>query len=172
MLVNEQYKVHILQVQASAVADEALSIRANRTLREVTAIYKKEEAGMDIVIRLPACYPLRVVEVECTRRLGISEALLRKWILSMAAFLRNQVCGFTGVCCTLLQNDDVSGYWGEVFAFSASVKLQVLALSCWNSTSRCSMLPVSLSPTESCVVLYLVTEWSTLRSSSDVETEC
>jgi hypothetical protein len=90
VLVNEQYKVHMLQVQASAVADEALSIRANRTLREVTAIYKKEEAGMDIVIRLPACYPLRVVEVECTRRLGISEALLRKWILSMAAFLRNQ----------------------------------------------------------------------------------
>jgi hypothetical protein len=117
VLVNEQYKVHILQVQASAVADEALSIRANRTLREVTAIYKKEEAGMDIVIRLPACYPLRVVEVECTRRLGISEALLRKWILSMAAFLRNQVCGFTGVRCPLLQNDEVSGYWGKYLHF-------------------------------------------------------
>ncbi|CAM6128753.1 unnamed protein product [Calypogeia fissa] len=78
------------QVQASAVNEENLSIRSNRTLREVTAIYQKEEAGMDIVIRIPSCYPLRAVEVECTRRLGINETLLRKWILSMAAFLRNQ----------------------------------------------------------------------------------
>ncbi|KAG0592544.1 hypothetical protein KC19_1G261500 [Ceratodon purpureus] len=78
------------QLQASVVADETLSIRANRTLREVTAVYKKEEACLDIVIRLPSCYPLRAVEVDCTRRLGISETLLRKWILSMAAFLRNQ----------------------------------------------------------------------------------
>jgi len=78
------------QLQASVVADETLSIRANRTLREVTAVYKKEEACLDIVIRLPACYPLRAVEVDCTRRLGISKTLLRKWILSMASFLRNQ----------------------------------------------------------------------------------
>jgi hypothetical protein len=80
-----------VQLQASVVADETLSIRANRTLREVTAVYKKEEACLDIVIRLPSCYPLRAVEVDCTRRLGISETLLRKWILSMASFLRNQV---------------------------------------------------------------------------------
>uniref|UniRef100_A0A7I4A3R4 E3 ubiquitin-protein ligase listerin n=1 Tax=Physcomitrium patens TaxID=3218 RepID=A0A7I4A3R4_PHYPA len=79
-----------LQLQASVVPDDTLSIRANRTLREVIAVYKKEEACLDIVIRLPSCYPLRAVEVDCTRRLGISETLLRKWILSMAAFLRNQ----------------------------------------------------------------------------------
>jgi hypothetical protein len=78
------------QLQASVIADETLSIRANRTLREATAVYKKEEACLDIVIRLPSCYPLRAVEVDCTRRLGISETLLRKWILSMASFLRNQ----------------------------------------------------------------------------------
>lgn len=83
--------VHFSQLQASVIADETLSIRANRTLREATAVYKKEEACLDIVIRLPSCYPLRAVEVDCTRRLGISETLLRKWILSMASFLRNQV---------------------------------------------------------------------------------
>lgn len=147
--------MHILQVQASAVADEALSIRANRTLREVTAIYKKEEAGMDIVIRLPACYPLRVVEVECTRRLGISEALLRKWILSMAAFLRNQVCGFTGVHCPLLQNDEVSGYLGEVFAFSASVKLQVLAYCLAGTLQADAQCFLSLSHLQKVVGCYI-----------------
>lgn len=49
---------------------------------------------MDVVIRIPSCYPLRAVDVECTRRLGINKTLLRKWILSMAAFLRNQVSHF------------------------------------------------------------------------------
>ncbi|KAJ7543989.1 hypothetical protein O6H91_09G060900 [Diphasiastrum complanatum] len=85
LLAEEFFKV-----QAVTVTDENLSIRANHSTREVTALYKKEEAGMDIVIKLPACYPLRAVEVECTRRMGISENRLRKWILSMAAFLRNQ----------------------------------------------------------------------------------
>ena len=85
-----------MQLQASVVADETLSIRANRTLREVTALYKKEEACLDIVIRLPSCYPLRAVDVDCTRRLGINETLLRKWIVSMTSFLRNQVL-FEGI---------------------------------------------------------------------------
>lgn len=78
------------QIQAAGIADESLSIKANRSLREVTAIYKKEEAGMDVVIRLPSCYPLRAVDVECTRKLGVTESRLRKWMLSMAAFVRNQ----------------------------------------------------------------------------------
>lgn len=78
------------QIQAAGIADDSLSIKANRSSREVTAIYKKEEAGMDVVIRLPSCYPLRAVDVECTRKLGVSENRLRKWMLSMAAFVRNQ----------------------------------------------------------------------------------
>ncbi|BBN16555.1 E3 ubiquitin-protein ligase listerin [Marchantia polymorpha subsp. ruderalis] len=76
--------------QGAALDEDEFSIRANRSSREVTAIYKKEEAGMDIVIKMPPCYPLRAVGVECTRRMGIDEHLLRKWILSMASFLRNQ----------------------------------------------------------------------------------
>lgn len=78
------------QIQAAGIADDTLSIKANRSSREVTAIYKKEEAGMDVVIRLPSCYPLRAVDVECTRKLGVSENRLRKWMLSMVAFVRNQ----------------------------------------------------------------------------------
>ena len=46
---------------------------------------------MDVVIRFPSCYPLRAVVVKCTRKLGVSENRLRKWMLSMAAFVRNQV---------------------------------------------------------------------------------
>ncbi|KAL2613161.1 hypothetical protein R1flu_024853 [Riccia fluitans] len=92
LLFDEFAKVQesAARAQEAGIDEEEFTIRANRGLREVTAVYKKEEAGMDIVIRMPACYPLRAVGVECTRRMGIDETLLRKWILSMAAFLRNQ----------------------------------------------------------------------------------
>eukprot|EP00250_Pteridium_aquilinum_P021475 c25138_g1_i1 orf=481-6414(-) len=78
------------QVHNSTIADESLTIKANQSIGEVIVVYKKEEAGMDMVIRMPKCYPLRAVDIDCTRRLGISETRLRKWMLSMASFLRNQ----------------------------------------------------------------------------------
>lgn len=55
------------------------------------ATYTKDETGMDLVIRLPASYPLRSVDVDCTRSLGISEVKKRKWLMSMMSFVRNQV---------------------------------------------------------------------------------
>ncbi|KAH9309397.1 hypothetical protein KI387_037308 [Taxus chinensis] len=78
------------KIQAAGITDESLSIKANRSAREVTAIYTKEEAVMDVVIRLPSCYPLRPVDMECTRKIGVSETSLRKWMLSMTSFVRNQ----------------------------------------------------------------------------------
>eukprot|EP00899_Mesostigma_viride_P009971 jgi/Mesvir1/18976/Mv18941-RA.1 len=67
-----------------------LAIKVSPSLREVTATYKKDEAVLDLVVRLPPSYPLRPVEVECSRRVGISESKLRKWILSIIAFLQNE----------------------------------------------------------------------------------
>ncbi|KAL5974682.1 hypothetical protein ACLOJK_031352 [Asimina triloba] len=78
------------RIKEVVVADENFSVSVNRSSFEVTATYKKEETGMDLVIRLPSCYPLRPVDVDCTRSLGISEVKQRKWLLSMTAFVRNQ----------------------------------------------------------------------------------
>ncbi|XP_058075497.1 E3 ubiquitin-protein ligase listerin isoform X2 [Magnolia sinica] len=78
------------QIKEAVVADENFSIIMNKSAYEVIATYKKEETGMDLVIRLPSCYPLRPVDVDCTRSLGISEVKQRKWLLSMTAFVRNQ----------------------------------------------------------------------------------
>lgn len=78
------------QVKETVAADENFSVNVNRTAYEIIATYKKEETGMDLVIRLPSCYPLRPVDVECTRSLGISEVKQRKWLLSLTAFVRNQ----------------------------------------------------------------------------------
>ena len=61
---------------------------ANRPLREVVASFELDDAVLECTMRLPASYPLRCAEAECTKRVGVSEARLRKWLLSMAALLR------------------------------------------------------------------------------------
>lgn len=78
------------QVKESVIADENFSVSVNKSAHEIIATYKKEETGMDLVIHLPSCYPLRAVDVDCTRSLGISEVKKRKWLLSLTAFIRNQ----------------------------------------------------------------------------------
>ncbi|RLN00446.1 E3 ubiquitin-protein ligase listerin, partial [Panicum miliaceum] len=78
------------QVKDSVYADENFSVSVNRSAYEIVATYKKEETGIDLVIRLPNCYPLHHVDVECTRSLGISEVKCRKWLLSLTSFVRNQ----------------------------------------------------------------------------------
>ncbi|GMG98174.1 hypothetical protein Nepgr_000014 [Nepenthes gracilis] len=78
------------QIKEVNFADESFSVSVSKSANEVIATYTKDETGMDLVIHLPASYPLRPVDVECTRSLGITEVKQRKWLLSMMAFVRNQ----------------------------------------------------------------------------------
>ncbi|WOK95851.1 E3 ubiquitin-protein ligase [Canna indica] len=78
------------QVKETVFADENFSVSVNRSASEIIATYKKEESGMDLVIRIPNSYPLRPVDVECTRSLGISKVKQRKWLLSLTTFILNQ----------------------------------------------------------------------------------
>ena len=80
-----------IQIKKLDFEDENFAISVSKSANEVVATYTKDETGMDLVIRLPASYPLRVVDAECTRSLGISEVKQRKWLLSMVSFVRNQV---------------------------------------------------------------------------------
>ncbi|KAI3927104.1 hypothetical protein MKX01_029872 [Papaver californicum] len=78
------------QIKKAAVADENFSVSVSKSAYEVVATYKKEETGIDLVIHLPASYPLQPVDVECPKSLGISELKRRKWLFSMLAFVRSQ----------------------------------------------------------------------------------
>ncbi|XAR60795.1 hypothetical protein NMG60_11034309 [Bertholletia excelsa] len=78
------------QIKKASFTDENFSVSVSKSANEVVATYTKDETGMDLVIRLPASYPLRPVDVECARSLGISEVKRRKWLLSMLSFVRNQ----------------------------------------------------------------------------------
>ncbi|GJN07050.1 hypothetical protein PR202_ga24840 [Eleusine coracana subsp. coracana] len=94
------------RVKDSIYADENFSVSVNRSAYEIVATYKKEETGIDLVIRLPNCYPLRHVDVDCTRSLGISEVKCRKWLLSLTSFVRNQNGAIAEAICTWKSNFD------------------------------------------------------------------
>jgi len=102
-----------MQIKKSDFRDENFSVSVSKSANEIVATYTKDETGMDLVIRLPASYPLRPVDVDCTRSLGISETKQRKWLMSMMLFVRNQVICYefcsvlhflVGFCCRVLQN--------------------------------------------------------------------
>ncbi|KAJ4827656.1 hypothetical protein Tsubulata_040241 [Turnera subulata] len=85
LIVNE-----LSQIKKAQFTDENFSVSVSKSANEVVATYTKDETGMDLVIRLPASYPLRPVDVDCMRSLGISEVKQRKWLMSMMLFVRNQ----------------------------------------------------------------------------------
>ena len=70
-------------------ADE-MRVVGSVTGRQVTATYMKDDCHIDIVLRLPPSYPLRIVEVECTKRLGVSEERWRRWALQIVSMLSKQ----------------------------------------------------------------------------------
>ncbi|KAL8531325.1 hypothetical protein ACS0TY_008085 [Phlomoides rotata] len=78
------------QIKKASFADDNFSISVSKSANEVVATYTKDETGMDLVIRLPPSYPLRPVDIDCTRSLGISEVKRRKWLMSLMSFVRNQ----------------------------------------------------------------------------------
>ncbi|KAF6259839.1 hypothetical protein COO60DRAFT_964545 [Scenedesmus sp. NREL 46B-D3] len=66
-------------------------VRASPAAREVTAVLEIEDgATLELQVKLPAAAPLRAAEVECRNKVGIKDGRLRKWLLSIAVFLRNQ----------------------------------------------------------------------------------
>ncbi|CAM9242516.1 unnamed protein product [Phaeothamnion confervicola] len=67
-----------------------MTVRASRVSREVTATYVKDECALEVTVKLPPTYPLRNVEVQCTRRLGIPEARWRRWVLQIVTLLSMQ----------------------------------------------------------------------------------
>jgi E3 ubiquitin-protein ligase listerin len=59
-----------------AEEDKTLVIRVSKNSREVLAGFEIDEMMMQIVIRLPANYPLKIATVESVNRVAISE---KKW---------------------------------------------------------------------------------------------
>ncbi|CAA0838114.1 E3 ubiquitin-protein ligase listerin [Striga hermonthica] len=80
----------LFQVRKANFADGNFSVSVSKSANEVVATYTKDETGMNLLIRLPPAYPLRPVDVDCTRSLGIAEVKCRKWLMSLMSFVRSQ----------------------------------------------------------------------------------
>ena len=66
------------------------TMNGNIVSREISASYIKDECSLELIVRLPPAYPLRNVEVECRRRLGVSESRWRRWVLQIITLLSTQ----------------------------------------------------------------------------------
>ncbi|KAI0243654.1 hypothetical protein L0F63_002978, partial [Massospora cicadina] len=70
------------------LVDEDFSYRVARS--EVAATYSVDGCPIEMTLRLPAAYPLKLAEVEGHRHAGIPEKQWRAWLLGSAALLTSQ----------------------------------------------------------------------------------
>ncbi|KAI9911382.1 hypothetical protein PsorP6_008783 [Peronosclerospora sorghi] len=66
-----------------SLVDGQMTVKGSRVSREITTTYMKDECALEMVMRVPPSYPLRCVEVECTKRIGIPEDRWRRWVLQI-----------------------------------------------------------------------------------------
>ncbi|CAI5493122.1 unnamed protein product [Closterium sp. Naga37s-1] len=79
--------LELTQAQKAGGSKEDLTVRTRRSAREVWAAYCKDEAKLELVIKLPESYPLRGAAVESSKGAGMKEAEMRKWLLAANSFL-------------------------------------------------------------------------------------
>jgi hypothetical protein len=68
----------------------ALQVKVHPTVREVVAMYKVDEASMELSIQLPSNYPLGLVRVESGKQF-VDSGQWRNWMMQLRVFLTHQV---------------------------------------------------------------------------------
>jgi len=67
-----------------------LQVKVHPSVREVVAVYKVDEARMELSIQLPSNYPLGPVRVESGKQL-VDSGQWRNWMMQLTVFLTHQV---------------------------------------------------------------------------------
>lgn len=81
-----------LDLQFVSKTWDNMTIRVRPSAREVIATYKlNEEGSMELVMQLPANYPLGNIVVDTGRKVGVTSNQWRSWILQLQTFLMQQV---------------------------------------------------------------------------------
>lgn len=63
------------------------TVRCSARDRDVHAVYRRDEAVLQLRIRLPPAFPLQRVRIACEQRMGVTEAQWATWELQMYALL-------------------------------------------------------------------------------------
>ena len=73
------------------------TVRVSPAAREAVAVLEVDDgASLELVVKLPASWPLRGASVDVRRAVGVPDARVRRWLLSAAALLRAQNGGLAG----------------------------------------------------------------------------
>jgi hypothetical protein len=83
-----KYEMDIINSPSNGV--ENITVRASTVSREVTATYLQDSTTLEVVIKLSQSHPLRAVEVDGTKRMGVTEGKWRKWVLHMVTCISNR----------------------------------------------------------------------------------
>ncbi|GBG24046.1 E3 ubiquitin-protein ligase listerin [Hondaea fermentalgiana] len=67
-----------------------ITVRASAGARMVTALYEKEDCSVEMEVRIPLCFPLENVQVECVGQVGISRDRWRRWVMQINTLLTSQ----------------------------------------------------------------------------------
>ncbi|KAL0488467.1 hypothetical protein AKO1_015617 [Acrasis kona] len=92
--VTKQVSKAVIQKEMNAIEQRAkqtkmtnMTIKVSAKRGQVTAVYEQDEVHLDLCVQVPDSYPLKPPTVSSSRRLGLSEAQWRKWVLRMTTVL-------------------------------------------------------------------------------------
>ncbi|CAK7895428.1 E3 ubiquitin-protein ligase listerin [[Candida] anglica] len=67
---------------AKNASDEIMTLKVNKVTNEIRSIYLIDDQNMEMVVKIPATYPLAKVSVEGPLRLGVKENQWKAWLLA------------------------------------------------------------------------------------------
>ena len=79
------------EIQLVQIRFDNMQVKTRPSAREVAAVYTVEEISMELVVKLAPNHPLGVVSVESGKKIGVTAAQWRSWMLQMTTFLTHQV---------------------------------------------------------------------------------
>ena len=80
-----------LKIEQGTKTFSNMTVKTRRGAREIAAVYTIEEISMELIVKLADNHPLVPVTVDCGKRIGVSNAQWRQWMLQLARFLSWQV---------------------------------------------------------------------------------
>jgi len=76
-----------LKIEQGTKTFSNMTVKTRRGAREIAAVYTIEEISMELIVKLADNHPLVPVTVDCGKRIGVSNAQWRQWMLQLARFL-------------------------------------------------------------------------------------
>ncbi|KAI5848931.1 hypothetical protein BZA05DRAFT_339706 [Tricharina praecox] len=84
--------------------EDGMKVKVSKVTREVVASYPVDDQAMDILIRLPKLFPLRQVEVQGLRRVGLPEVKFKQMRLASQAVVNFQSGSITDALTLFRKN--------------------------------------------------------------------